>query len=194
MNDDATKSLDFIREIKPQVVLTFDPVGGYHHPDHIHAHNAAVQAFHAAGDHNYAPNGRQPYQPGKLYFHVFPRGFIRFLVKVLKIFGQDTTRFGRNKDINLDTLAGDEDYPALVVINYRKVSHLKDQASACHECHRDMYLPVDIFDHHLHQDKLGGNLGCGRCHHDPDLPKIRKNTTACQECHREMRPPMKPGE
>jgi LmbE family N-acetylglucosaminyl deacetylase len=129
--------VNYIREIKPQVVLTFDPVGGYHHPDHIHAHNAAVKAFHAAGDPNYAPNGRRPYQPEKLYYHVFPRGAVRVLIKILKFFGRDTTKFGRNKDINLDLLAGDEDYPAHVVINYRKVGHLKDQASACHASQLD---------------------------------------------------------
>jgi LmbE family N-acetylglucosaminyl deacetylase len=129
--------VEYIREIKPQVVLTFDPVGGYHHPDHIHAHKAAVQAFHIAGDPNYAPNGRQPYQPEKLYYHVFPRGAVRILIKVLKFFGRDTTKFGRNKDINLDLLAGDQDYPAHVVINYRKVGHLKDKASACHASQLD---------------------------------------------------------
>jgi LmbE family N-acetylglucosaminyl deacetylase len=129
--------VNYIREIKPQVVLTFDPVGGYHHPDHIHIQKAAVQAFHAAGDQNFSPNGKQPYQPEKLYFHVFPRGFIRFFVRILKFIGKDTTRFGRNKDINLDILAGDQDYPAHVVINYRKVGHLKDQASACHASQLD---------------------------------------------------------
>jgi LmbE family N-acetylglucosaminyl deacetylase len=129
--------VEYIREIKPQVILTFDPVGGYHHPDHIHAHDAAVQAFHVAGDPNYAPNGRQPYQPEKLYYHVFPRSAFRILIKVLKFFGRDTTKFGRNKDINLDLLAGDEDYPSHVVINYRKVGHLKDKASACHASQLD---------------------------------------------------------
>jgi LmbE family N-acetylglucosaminyl deacetylase len=129
--------VSYIREFKPQVVLTFDPVGGYHHPDHIHIHNAAVQAFHAAGDPNYAPNGSQPYQPEKLYFNIFPRGFIRTVVKIIKFFGKDTTKFGRNKDINLDVLAGDADYPTHVIINYRKVGRLKDQASACHASQLD---------------------------------------------------------
>jgi hypothetical protein len=96
-----------------------------------------VQAFHAAGDPDFAPNGKQPYQPEKLYYHVFPRGAIRVLVRILKFFGRDTTKFGRNKDINLDILAGDEDYPAHVVINYRKVGRLKDQASACHASQLD---------------------------------------------------------
>ncbi len=38
-----------IREFKPQVVITFDPIGGCRHPDHIAIHNATVQAFNVAG-------------------------------------------------------------------------------------------------------------------------------------------------
>jgi len=35
----------YIRDLKPDVVLTFDPIGGYKHPDHIHIHKATVFAF-----------------------------------------------------------------------------------------------------------------------------------------------------
>ena len=51
-----------IRHLKPQVVLTFDPVGGYHHPDHIMIHNATVKAFHAAGDPAQYPDKGEPCQ------------------------------------------------------------------------------------------------------------------------------------
>ena len=40
----------FIRTIQPQIVITFDPTGGYGHPDHIAIHKHAVAAFHAAAD------------------------------------------------------------------------------------------------------------------------------------------------
>ncbi|MER3515271.1 MAG: GlcNAc-PI de-N-acetylase, partial [Chloroflexota bacterium] len=39
-----------IRRLRPQVVITFDPYGGYGHPDHIAIHRHTVAAFHAAGD------------------------------------------------------------------------------------------------------------------------------------------------
>ena len=122
----------YIREIRPDVVITFDPVGGYHHPDHIAIHKSTVRAFYAAGDPQSFPNGHEPFKPEKLYFNVFPRRFIRLAVRLLKLFGQDTTQFGKNKDINLELLAGDENYPAHVRVNYRSVSHLKEQAHACH--------------------------------------------------------------
>jgi LmbE family N-acetylglucosaminyl deacetylase len=122
----------YIREFKPDVVLTFDPVGGYHHPDHIHIQQAATAAFQAAGDASQFPEAGAPFQPKKLYYHHFPRKFIRFAVKVMKFFGRDATKFGRNKDIDLEMLAGDKDYPAHVHINYSSIKHLKEKASECH--------------------------------------------------------------
>lgn len=128
----ASKITCHIREIRPDVVITFDPVGGYHHPDHIAIHKATVRAFYAAGDPQSFPNGREPFQPAKLYFNVFPRGFVRLAVRVLRLFGQDPTKFGRNRDINLEMIAEDEDYPPHAQVNYKSVFHLKEQADACH--------------------------------------------------------------
>jgi len=127
------KIVRYIREFKPDVVLTFDPVGGYHHPDHIFIQKATVAAFEAAADANQFPEFGPPYQPQKLYYHIFPRKFVRFVVKAYKFLGKDPTKFGRNKDIDLEMLAGDKDYPTHVKINYRKVDHLKEKASNCHE-------------------------------------------------------------
>ncbi len=126
------KIVAYIREFKPDIVLTFDPVGGYHHPDHIHIQRAATAAFQAAGDASQYPDAGAPFQPKKLYFHHFPRKFIRNAVKVMKLFGKDATKFGRNKDIDLEMLAGDKDYPAHVHINYSSVKNLKETASECH--------------------------------------------------------------
>ena len=128
----AGEIVQYIREIKPDLVLTFDPVGGYHHPDHIHIHNATVEAFHAAADAGKYPEAGEPFQPKKLLFHLFPREFVRWGVRLLKLFGKDPTRFGRNKDIDLIELAGDQDYPHHYRIDYKKVNHLKEAASNCH--------------------------------------------------------------
>jgi LmbE family N-acetylglucosaminyl deacetylase len=122
----------YIRSFKPDVVLTFDPVGGYHHPDHIHIHRAATEAFHAAGEPSAYPEAGAPFQPDRLYFHIFPRTFVRVAVWVLRLIGQDPSRFGRNQDINLEILADDEDYPPHAQINYSRVKNIKEKASNCH--------------------------------------------------------------
>jgi N-acetyl-1-D-myo-inositol-2-amino-2-deoxy-alpha-D-glucopyranoside deacetylase len=38
-----------IQELKPHVVLTFDPHGGYYHPDHVAIHRATTAAFFTSG-------------------------------------------------------------------------------------------------------------------------------------------------
>jgi len=68
-----------------------------------------------------------------------------------------------------------------------KCHHLdmpKDQATACHRCHKDMGLASSIFDHEYHQRYYGGNTSCKECH-DPDKPKGPENAKACIECHLE---------
>ena len=44
----AGRIVKIIRELQPEVVITFDPIGGYRHPDHVAVHNATVKAFAAA--------------------------------------------------------------------------------------------------------------------------------------------------
>lgn len=39
-----------IREVRPQVVITYDPDGLYGHPDHIQAHRVTMRAVELAGD------------------------------------------------------------------------------------------------------------------------------------------------
>ncbi|MBN2045762.1 MAG: PIG-L family deacetylase [Anaerolineales bacterium] len=128
----AEEIVAYIRKFQPDLVLTFDPVGGYHHPDHIHIQKAATLAFQAAGDPGQYPQTGPAFQPEKLYYHIFPRRFMRVLVQVLRLLGTDPSKFGRNRDIDLVKLAGDEDYPPHVQINYQKVKDKKEKASQCH--------------------------------------------------------------
>ena len=39
-----------MREVRPQVLVTYDENGGYGHPDHIQAHRVAMAAVDAAAD------------------------------------------------------------------------------------------------------------------------------------------------
>ena len=45
----AQALLDVIREVRPQVLVTYDANGFYGHPDHIQAHRVAWRAFQQAG-------------------------------------------------------------------------------------------------------------------------------------------------
>lgn len=96
---EVTRQLvQIIRETRPQVIVTFDPTGGYGHPDHIKIHQASSEAFEQAGDPKAFPeqltNGLQPYQPLKLYWNAFPREFFEKLLKYFTEQGIDTSQFG----------------------------------------------------------------------------------------------------
>ena len=124
----------FFRLLRPQVVITFDPIGGYRHPDHIAIHKATAAAFETVQKDPGAfpdPEGLPPYTPQKLYFQTIPRTFLRIAVTLLRLFGQDPSHFGRNKDVDIASLA-DVSFPINARINYRPVSKERDQAAACH--------------------------------------------------------------
>ncbi len=124
------KVVHYMREFRPDVVLTFDPIGGYRHPDHIAIHNATVAAFDKAADPNYN-DPLPPHQAEKLYFHTMPKTFIKFSVFMLRLMGKDPSKWGKNQDIDLESLVKVE-FPVHARINYRPVEKRKDEAAFCH--------------------------------------------------------------
>jgi N-acetyl-1-D-myo-inositol-2-amino-2-deoxy-alpha-D-glucopyranoside deacetylase len=59
-----------IRELRPHVVVTYDPNGGYGHPDHIQTHVVTTAAVAAAGTDDYPGT---PWSVPKLYWTVIAR-------------------------------------------------------------------------------------------------------------------------
>jgi LmbE family N-acetylglucosaminyl deacetylase len=135
LEDVVEKITRLIRRIRPQVVLTFDPSGGYFHPDHIKMHQATTLAFHAAGDPerfaHQLDNGLMPYQAQKLYYTAFSRTVAKIMVKVLPLFGRDPTALGRNHDVNLKRIVQVE--PAVTTkIKVASYYDARQQAAVCH--------------------------------------------------------------
>jgi LmbE family N-acetylglucosaminyl deacetylase len=128
----ADEVVHLIRQIRPDVVITFDPIGGYRHPDHIAIQRAAVSAFDRAADQDFEdPEGLPPFQPQKLYFHTINRTYLKIVVWVLRLIGQNPREYGRNKDIDLVSLT-EVDFPTHARIDYRPVREIRDKAAACH--------------------------------------------------------------
>jgi LmbE family N-acetylglucosaminyl deacetylase len=128
----AREVVHLIRQIRPDVVVTFDPIGGYRHPDHIAMHQATVQAFALAADDAYPdPEDLPPFQPDKLYFHTINHTFLKIVVWVLRLIGQNPHQYGRNKDIDLVALT-EVDFPIHVKVDYRAVKQIKAAAASCH--------------------------------------------------------------
>lgn len=127
----AGRVVPYLRQLKPDVVLTFDPIGGYRHPDHIHIQQATTLAFERADDPTFFPEAGAPFAPRALYYHTIPHGFLKAAVFLLRLLGKDPHKFGRNGDIDLASIA-EADFPVHARVNIRPVWKKKEQASACH--------------------------------------------------------------
>ena len=117
-----------MRQVRPQVVLTFDPVGGYFHPDHIRVHQATVLAFDRIRKELQATD---PQALSRLYYHTMPKSSAKIAVFWMRLLGKDPRKIGRNKDIDLVQIAS-QSFPVHVKINYKKVLEQREQAAACH--------------------------------------------------------------
>ncbi|MGK5499709.1 N-acetyl-1-D-myo-inositol-2-amino-2-deoxy-alpha-D-glucopyranoside deacetylase [Streptomyces sp. URMC 125] len=62
-----------IRQVRPQVLVTYDPDGGYGHPDHIQAHRVAMRAVELAADPAHAPGGGEPHRVDRVYWNCAAR-------------------------------------------------------------------------------------------------------------------------
>ena len=78
LEEAAAPLVEIVREFRPHVMTTYDPTGGYPHPDHIMAHRVAKEAFQAAGDPERYRDRGAPWEPLKLYYnHDFSMARIR---------------------------------------------------------------------------------------------------------------------
>jgi len=125
-----------IRSLKPDVVVTHDPIGGYRHPDHIAVHNATVRAFEIVADPLKYPEVGSAFQPQKLYFHILPRKLLKIAVKLMPLFRQDPHHFGQNKDVDLASLV-EVDFPTHAVIHPTKAAvRIRNEAMLCYASQR----------------------------------------------------------
>ncbi|MBQ1091681.1 N-acetyl-1-D-myo-inositol-2-amino-2-deoxy-alpha-D-glucopyranoside deacetylase [Streptomyces sp. B93] len=66
LDEAAAQLVEIIREVRPQVLVTYDPHGGYGHPDHIKAHRIAMRAAELAAE--------AGCPIAKIYWNRVPRG------------------------------------------------------------------------------------------------------------------------
>ncbi|MEU4997298.1 N-acetyl-1-D-myo-inositol-2-amino-2-deoxy-alpha-D-glucopyranoside deacetylase [Streptomyces sp. NPDC021622] len=72
----AAHLVEVIREVRPQVLVTYDPDGGYGHPDHIQAHRVAMRAAGLAGEDAFRSDLGEPHTIGKIYWNRAPRSVV----------------------------------------------------------------------------------------------------------------------
>lgn len=131
----ARQIVGLIRDIRPQVIVTFNPYGGYGHPDHIAIHRATLAAFGAAGDPqqhiDLSADGLDAWEPQKLYFHTFSTANLRWILRGFRLFGKDPRRFGQNGDVDL-VRAVEQAGRITTHLDNRAYGAAKERASAAH--------------------------------------------------------------
>lgn len=136
LSDVAERIADVMRRVQPQVVLTFDPYGGYGHPDHIKIHQATHAALDLLRD--------DPLRPQKVYYLMFPRLLIRVGVVMMKLLGRDPRRMGRNQDLDAQAIL-DHTLPIHARINVSKYYEIGQRAAACHASQANPRQTLSIF-------------------------------------------------
>ena len=124
--------VEIFRKLKPDIVITFDPIGGYRHPDHIITHNATVKAFYAAGDAKQYLKSGSAFQPKKLYFSITPRKITRIIVQLYSFLGMDMHNVGRNKNVNMEEIAKTKFPIHAVIVPSKKAIEAEEEAISCH--------------------------------------------------------------
>ena len=77
--DSVAKLLvEIIEEIQPHILITYDEIGGYGHPDHIKAHLVAMRASELSH-----------WQIQKIYWNTMPKSVIAAGIAAMKAIGSD---------------------------------------------------------------------------------------------------------
>ncbi|GGV75265.1 MULTISPECIES: N-acetyl-1-D-myo-inositol-2-amino-2-deoxy-alpha-D-glucopyranoside deacetylase [Streptomyces] len=104
--DEAAEHLvAVVREVRPQVLVTYDDNGGYGHPDHIKAHRVAMRAVQLAADPAVRPDLGAPWQIARVFWNRVPRSVAEAAFAQLR---------ADLPDLPFDTSAEVDDVPGVV--------------------------------------------------------------------------------
>ncbi|MGK5630997.1 N-acetyl-1-D-myo-inositol-2-amino-2-deoxy-alpha-D-glucopyranoside deacetylase [Streptomyces sp. URMC 123] len=115
VDEAAAHLVAVIREVGPQVLVTYDQDGGYGHPDHIQAHRVAMRAAELAAEPAYRRDLGEPHTIDKIYWNCIARsaaeeGFARLRART----GADTAFRGVADLADLPGVVDDDEVTAVV--------------------------------------------------------------------------------
>ena len=94
----ADELVTVIREVRPQVLVTYDQFGGYGHPDHIQAHRVAMYAAQLAAVPSYRLDLGEPHDIAKIYWTAMSESRMRNSLRALREAGDTETFAGMEPD------------------------------------------------------------------------------------------------
>jgi N-acetyl-1-D-myo-inositol-2-amino-2-deoxy-alpha-D-glucopyranoside deacetylase len=89
LTEAATHLVEVIREVRPQVLVTYDEIGGYGHPDHIQAHRVATYGAALAAVSSYRSDLGPAWDVPKVYWSAMPRSYVARGIEKMKEAGTD---------------------------------------------------------------------------------------------------------
>jgi N-acetyl-1-D-myo-inositol-2-amino-2-deoxy-alpha-D-glucopyranoside deacetylase len=151
--DEAVGALVAVmREVRPQVVVTYDENGGYGHPDHIQAHRVTVAAYDAAADAARYPDAGPPWQPSKLYYLAIPKSFLRQGFEMMREMGEEAP-FGVTSPDDLPF--GDPDESVTTQVDARDHLDAKVEAMRAHATQIAVDGPLFALSNNIGQRAFG---------------------------------------
>ena len=112
----ANLLVEIIREVRPQVVVTYDEFGNYGHPDHIQAHRVTTYAVALAAVRSYKPELGEAWDVSKIYWTAMSKSQVGEGIRALRAAGDTTTFEGWEPD-NIPWGSSDEELDAVVDAN-----------------------------------------------------------------------------
>jgi N-acetyl-1-D-myo-inositol-2-amino-2-deoxy-alpha-D-glucopyranoside deacetylase len=130
LDEAVAHAVAVVREVRPQVVVTYDENGGYGHPDHIQAHRVAMAAVAAAADPGYRPDLGGAWSVAKVYWCCVPRSVLQQGIDALAAAGEESFFEGVSSADDIPFAVSDEDVTAAV--DGRTFADRKDAAMRAH--------------------------------------------------------------
>lgn len=87
LTEAATDLVAVIRDLRPQVLLTYDEFGNYGHPDHIQAHRVATYAVALAAAASYRPDLGDAWDVAKVYWLTMSASAMRQGIEAMRAAG-----------------------------------------------------------------------------------------------------------
>ncbi len=116
LREAADHLIPVIREVRPQVMVTYDDFGGYGHPDHIQAHRVATYAAVLAAVPSYRPDLGAAWEIQRWFWTAFPVSEVRKGIEALRAAG-DTSDFAAMDPDDLPFAVADEFVDARVDVS-----------------------------------------------------------------------------
>ena len=98
LTEAANHLVEVIREVRPQVLVTYDDFGGYGHPDHIQAHRVATYAASLAAVPTYRPDLGEHWDIAKIYWGAMSESRMRAGLRAMRDAGDTTSFEGMDPD------------------------------------------------------------------------------------------------